>query len=441
MEINEKNLCLAGMIANNSYTLTIIDKDGNVISEETKHNIALSKKYFSNNAYGLNIALGIMTDNDKRKYVDSDGNWLPGCAAHAAGGGGFYTNSKGSGKIASASSDSGWYFKKEPSENDTGLFGTTVLSAGLSWKCVSIGSSNVVMQAEHTWGFHSPADSNNQLSLASNAAKGSLNGDDIAVEDSGVVKTWSTYDFKGNVTGTTIIDEKPKIRGYCFTDGGLFFGPWGGTLYSHFTIGQSVKRPTDYLKISVTVSFARIPTNYFNCFMKEGCAAFAHSVNGSNYGTSCFKPDRISFSGLPLQMGEGGTVPIPGGPVSFSLREVGTDTPNDWNASKKGTWFGFPHYRYFGSGQIYQVEKYVDKDGKTKEKYKLDKKERKQFNWQKLKEAGVVGLNGSSLGPVRSIIMDGFGATTANGLPVPQPVTYLRIGTGDGVTKKFYHSR
>lgn len=427
MEI--KNFYPTGnVIMKNSYHFTVIDENNNIVDDKTYTNISMPKNYFASNVSHLDIKLGIMTEGDKKRYQDADGNWLKGYARQSLDGGGYRENSDG---VVASGSDKSWYFAKTPTDNDESLYGTTVLMGALSWSSGGVGNGSATLIGKYTWGYHSPDSSYNSY------GEGNENSSDVLIEGQ---QTQTTYDGQGNIISQiTTQSETPKIFGYHFTDGALIGGAFNTTMCTHF-LTNIVKRPTDYLKVTVTATFTNLHLNSpVSLFLPEGNYLYAHSCNSQSNSTCMLRPEQLSISGLPCRSGEGGIIPIVNTSCNMRFHTVGSGCPDDWEYEKKGRWFGFPLYQYIGTGNFYQMKIEKDKEGNEKEVYDIDDKGRKKFAWSQLKDDTMTNMRYNYIGPIRSIVLDGFGATPASGHLATQSVSYIKIGVGDGKTRKFFH--
>ena len=449
------------VVMKNTYTFTIIDKEGNVIDKRVCHNVCMPKRYFVNNLTDLHLALGTMLPNDYLKY-QSNGVWNREYAQKNDGKAGYRapaktetpsvdarntrkvqeTNLDGSTTTKEVDAGPAWGFKPKVKETDTGLLGTTVFNVSFNWECSSISSSSVTFQGLNEIDYHSPS------SKANKEKDFQLDGAELAGTRMYV------YDANGKVIGEYYSDGTkdltPHLKGIELIDGCLVGSK--GECISHFLIngGELWKRPFEKLSIAVTVSFININCYGFGTpFIPQGNAMYGH---GSNFCGApplcCLRPFNFRFSGMPIRQcsGANGCVPIMGG-ISMQLDQVvTTDKPDDWDDELDGPWYGTPFYHYYGKGYPYKTKikkKKIKENGIEKtvevEVDSLNLKGQRQFSFKNIEEIEIGNFN---IGPIRSIVLDGCAAEKAKGLIQP-PADVIRgflIGVGDGMTTRFAHS-
>lgn len=486
----------------NIYTFEIIDENNNVIDKQTYTNLTMSKRYFQKNVSNLKLMLGTMLPNDYKKY-QSNGKWKKGWAVHYEDGTKIIRDDETwevdrqaqvevtapDGSTRTIDTGNYYSFDGKVTENDTSLWGTTAATFDINWECENFDSNGVTLRGETEWGYHSINYYCNQNKAGAKIAnkdtgKGSrgnsLKGTDKVdpyttgteiepgvanlVEQGTYWRSDPIYDIEYMIAhqGETEYTDwyeaggntRTYVIGISICDGGYFAN--GAGMLSHFKCGL-FKRPVEKVHIFVQSVFKVIPLDSFGTpFLKEGNLLYAHSLNNSNKGTPQFKPTTISLSSYPVvggvsKDGSTGIIPILGNGPSLSLTVVETDKPNTWDDNVDGEWFGFPQYGYYGENDFYetsveQVKTGVDKDGnpiyKDKEIDNKNDLNQKIFKWDQLEEKQKIILEQSSFGPVRSIVADGFSATNGVGILdelIPGKVTEIKIGTGNGSMKKFYH--
>ena len=460
----------------NTYIFTHYDKDGRVLGTETYHNICMPKRYFAYDLKDLTLNLGVMTELDYAKYQNPDGSWkmgygqisvadfykakygekskeykkhlndsgfIPGTIGHD----GIRANTKLNPK-------DGWIFKPpDITENDISLWGTTVYSLRLDWKCVSINGNTVVFQGTNTIGYHSPSSRYNDVYGVS-SKDNMINGGTVTLGMYGM------KDGKEVLLDEKEYEVKPKERtfGISFTDGGLF---GNGVMVSHFEMGGSddggeIKRPIDYTIATIRVTFVKLQLGApVTAFTAKGNALYAHGTNPTS-GLCQLRPYSYGFSAFKLvSADEGGCFPIQPVVGTFATTAgygaLSSDKPDDWDDEKDGPWYGFPHYSYFGhfkDNKIYRtktVKVKKQKNGKIEEveeeRIYTDAKGRRTIEWGNLEDSGIATYGYLMSCPIRSFVIRGYGARNIQGiLPATGEVSYFQIGEGDGSTTIFYHS-
>lgn len=467
----------------NTYTFTVIDKDGNVVSSNTYTNLTMSKRYFSKNVNNLRLVLGTMLPDDYLKY-QKDGCWLKGWARKYDKDG-YETHSPndtfGVDETYPGTDKKVYSFKGRVFEEDTSLWGTAAKSIELQWISGEIRGDEVSLIGKATWGYHDPNALFNTITVGGNGKnitsgtrgnnlsgepeqpdewnESGMGGGGAAVDDEATYWRQDYYfdhvTSEWKLTGEWYqVTYSAMIYGLAITDAGLFSG---GTMVSHYaTASQTVKRPTDYLEIKVNLKYKVNTMPFGMSFIPEGNLGYGHGINSAYNGVVQYKPNSLILTGYPIHECEGGSmgsgiIPIPPNGIKLNFSEVGTDKPNDWVDEEQGEWFNFPQYRYFCSGEIYKTVTEKVKDGTDeqgndkyieKTSYYLNSKEQKQFQWDGVEPKTVQRLNSIAFGPVRSVILEGFSGTRASsgGLNlIPGTINAIRIGTGDGVRTKFYH--
>lgn len=459
----------------NTYTFEVVDENGNTVEKKTYTNITMSKKYFYNNISDLRLAVGTMLQRDYLKYQES-GRWKKGWATHWSGGAKEMTSNENfdinrttkkiivdeKGQPKEIDTNVPYYsFNGRVSENDKNLWGTLVNTFSFNWHCedLDIKNNSVTLIGQTEWGYHSIDSSYNQkLSFGNNrdinaGARGnSLKGDIEQVDpwtanesNNEVINSERQYtqqqavgnpidwdDEHGVEMGEmTTVNYPMEVIGIKFTDAGYVDN--NGVLYSHFPI-STIKRPTEKLIISVQATFY-VDLSFLrnNAFIREGNLAFAHSLGMDNYRTVQYKPTTIALSSFSIKECEnqrGSIIPIRGNGPKFNLKVVSTDKPNNWVDNEKGMWFGYPQYAFYGEGDYYKTEEPLNELGQ------------RIFEWDNLNFKKVVKLESSTFGPVRSVVMDGFGAmdnSILQNLIPKEEITRIKIGVGDGLRTRFYH--
>lgn len=450
------------VVMKNTYSFTILDKNGNEIDKKIYHNVCMPKRYFLNNVTGIELILGTMLPRDFLKYQEN-GKWKKDYVQKTAEPGRLPTKSEDTsisardtatitvtnpvtGKPEKKVVDAGptWSFRPNIKETDTGLFGTMVYRVRFDWECASIGPGGVQFHGQSVLDYHSPDSNLNQVESWSDSKDSALGAQGKKYD--------LTYDEEGNMTSVSESDSGKMIKGIKIGDGCLVSG---GLCLSHFNSnggGGLWKRPFEKVIVDVNLSFSGINcTSFGTPFIPQGNAMYGHSSNANAWSGLCLlRPTNFRFSGLPLKRiqsgGVSGCVPIMGN-ISMSLgAHVPTDKPEDWDDEEDGDWYGMPVYHYFGAGDPYRktikkVEKVEHGETKIEEvevDYKNDKGQR-VFSYATLKEARIGSLG--NIGPVRTLVLDGCAADSIDKY-IPAPTKVIRgfqIGVGDGVTTRFAH--
>lgn len=450
---NLENFDIGCRSMKNTYVFKYYDDNNELIDTKIYHNVCMPKRYFVNDVTDLSLRLGVVTPEDENKYKNAKGEWDKNWCARPVGDNGYETPKENNTEPLTKAN--GWRFKPpEPKMTDTSLWGTTVYDIRLNWSCENMSDSSVEFLGTNVVGFHSPSSRFNKTV--------GVKGDTLLADGGTATLTISSVNAQGEekIIETREYEVKPKERvyGINFTDGGLF-GVSRNAMISHFGMGGIredgiVKRPVDHMEVSVTVLFENLRPLPFNRFVSEGNLLYGNS-NFPTSGLSRLKPTVYGFSAYTPVTAHGSSVggcfPISVLAVKFSTSgKLTTDKPKSWDDEKEGPWYGFPHYHYFGrfeDDQPYKtykvkVKKIINGEMQEveEERYSLNKEEQKIIDWSKFKNRGIMTYyNSGFYCPIRSFVMEGYGATSA-GLPPTGSVNYFQIGVGDGHTTVFYHS-
>ena len=440
----------------NDYYFTLKNAEGKVIQQEVVHNEAQWRRYIRRRMTNLSLYLGVFTARDALKY-QTNGYWNEGYAAQISGKtitdssgneifiptGGYTVESGKQYKV----DEPNVIFRPDMKKNPSSLFGTQVFERGMNWSCDKIykdseGKYAIKYIGKTTWGYHSDTNPYNEYHESSGNAS-----------DAG-------FDF-GKQSSS---ENKFGIKLF---DGGL--GSHNLGLFTHFAT-SIIKAPTEILEITVIVTFMRIK-HMAGGSMIAPCmnAEFGHSLNNPNTSLTNFYPSTLSVSVYPsytvqntdeiptdmedyenFQTAITGQIPPIGSYNLFNLYSfdaydqwLATDTPKDWDEETDGTWYGFPLYLGNGKGSPYVMRTEILKDGTEVQKYVYDTDGTRRISFSDLEPSTVLKYRSSCIGPIKCSMVNGFAISGSNDF-VPQngdshEVTFINIGSGDGVRTRFYH--
>ena len=465
MEFNFNNLS-PQIEVHNTYTFTVLDENDNIVQQKIVHNKCDWKTYVINGATSLSIQLGTMLPSDYLKY-QTNGYWNEGFAGVEKNGG---VEIK-SGTQYEVGGD-GVVFK--PNLNKvSGLLGSEVFFSGLKWSCQQLPRPGYVeFHGEVTWGYHRYSHWANDYYLASQVGIGGNDpSQQVAIgtlpQKYQVEEDGSLTDI-GQMTQEEIERDQPHVYGILISDGGLYLkSVYGSGLLTH-AMPTIFKRPTDKIKIQIDAKFNNVPTYFAGSLiapiMNNG---YGHSLNSTNNGLAVDYVTSCSISTYPVYYAHGtgslngfptnGLIPPLSTTGLFILRTptyerwFGTDTPMKYDKTKKkyvpkfDNWDGFPFYAYLGEGDIYKKETKIDTEGNEITINQLNAEQQRMYAFDTMEPVIVRSIHSGVFGPVRSVVYGGSGANSYPSEFIPtvnggsHEVNYIKIGTGDGVTTRFYH--
>jgi hypothetical protein len=455
------------MEIHNTYTFTVLDENDEVVQQKVVHNKCNWKPYIINGASSLYIQLGTMLDSDYLRY-QTNGYWNEGFAGVATNSGGVEIKSGTQYEVGGAN-----VVFKPNLDKVSGLLGSEVFFSGLKWSCQTLPRPGYAeFHGETIWGYHSYDHWANDYYLASEVGLGK--GDTsqqvavgtlprkYQVEDDG-----SLTDI-GQVTQEELDRNQPHVYGILISDGGLYMkSVYGSGLLTH-TMPTLFKRPTDKIKIQVDAKFNNIPYSFAGTLIAPLMnAGYGHSLNQSNNSLAINSVASCDISTYPTYSARGtgnltgfptsGMIPPLGSRRLFNLRTpayeawFGTDIAMKYDKTKKkyvpkfDSWYGFPFYAYLGEGDLYQTETKVDAEGNEVTVTKYNSDQQRVYAFDKMEPTIVRSVHSGMFGPVRTIVYGGKGVNSYPSEFIPtvnggsHEVNYIKIGTGDGVTTRFYH--